>query len=183
MEKIVDNLTDKISSYNIFNNLLPGIVFCFILKNTTRFSISNGDFFENLFVYYFVGMVTSRIGSLIVEKILSSVKIKKHDKSKESFITIPDYDKYIFASENQPFIKTLRETNNICRTMVSVTLLLIIVKIYDMFLHDKLLGLINKEWLILLSFIILMIIFIASYKKQSAYVYERVEVYMSSYSK
>lgn len=183
MEEIINNLTEKISSYNIFTNLLPGIILCYILKNTTRFSIANGEFLENIFVYYFVGMIASRLGSLVVEKVLASEKIKRICKRQDCFIVIPDYDNYIIASENEPFIKVLKETNSTCRTMVSVCLILIIVKFYDMWFHDILVSLIPVEWLIIIGFNILLFIFICSYRKQSSYVNKRVENYISTTSK
>lgn len=177
MDEMIIKLTEKISSYNIFNNFLPGIVFCFLFEKTTRFSIPDEDFLEKLFIYYFVGMVASRIGSLIIEKTLSSIKFKKKNCGKESFIVIPVYDDYIIASENQPFIKILRETNNTCRTMVSVFVLLIVSKVYDIFIHDKLISIISKDALIFIGFVLLLLIFIFSYKKQSSYVNERVNNY------
>lgn len=53
MEEVIKNVVEKISSYNIFNNFFPGIVFCYIVKHTTRISLVNGGILENLFIYYF----------------------------------------------------------------------------------------------------------------------------------
>lgn len=87
MEDITKNMVDKISSYNIFNNLFPGIIFCSIVERTTRFSVSTGEIWEKLFVYYFVGMIISRIGSILIEKALKSIKVRnKNTKEIECFI-------------------------------------------------------------------------------------------------
>lgn len=95
MEDIIKSVSEKISSYNIFNNLLPGVVFCYILNKITRFTIANGDLVENIFMYYFVGMIISRIGSLIVEPILTKAKTKKIGP----FIKRSNYKDYIVAAK------------------------------------------------------------------------------------
>ena len=50
MEEIIKSISDKISSYNIFNNLFPGIVFCSVLTKITRFSFSADNILENNFI-------------------------------------------------------------------------------------------------------------------------------------
>ena len=76
MEENIKNVIEKISSYNIFNNLFPGIVFCYFVEKFTQFVFVADNVAENIFVYYFVGMVISRIGSIVIEKVLMSIKLK-----------------------------------------------------------------------------------------------------------
>ena len=45
MKDVTKNLVEKNSSYNIFNNLFPGIIFCGIVEKTTRISFSTGILF------------------------------------------------------------------------------------------------------------------------------------------
>jgi len=53
------DLLDKLSTYNIFNYLLPGIIFSvFIDSFTTHFMIPD-NIFVSIFVYYFIGLVIS----------------------------------------------------------------------------------------------------------------------------
>ena len=104
MEEGCKKLIEKISSYNIFNNLLPGIIFCYIVEKTTRLTFQTGEVWEKIFIYYFVGMIINRIGSIFVEPMLKSLKTKK----KKKFLEFAPYSDYIEASENSPFIKTLR---------------------------------------------------------------------------
>lgn len=70
MADIVKQVVEKISSYNIFNNLYPGILFIYLLKFMFGTNILSDNWFENLIVCYFVGMVLSRIGSIIIEPIM-----------------------------------------------------------------------------------------------------------------
>ena len=76
MEDIVKSISSKISSYNIFNNLLPGIIFCVTITKLTRFSMVVDGILEQLFIWYFFGIVISRIGSVFVEWLLKKIKIK-----------------------------------------------------------------------------------------------------------
>jgi len=64
------DLLSKISSYNILNNLFPGGVFVFLLKCVTPFNLNEKNIAIELIMFYFIGMVISRIGSIIVEPIL-----------------------------------------------------------------------------------------------------------------
>ena len=48
-----------------------------MVKEFTRFSLADGELLENLFIYYFVGMIISRIGSMFVEKILKIILLFK----------------------------------------------------------------------------------------------------------
>lgn len=46
MEDIIKNLVEKISSYDILNNLFPGVIFCSIVERTTRITFSTGEIWE-----------------------------------------------------------------------------------------------------------------------------------------
>lgn len=176
MDEIIKTFSEKISSYNIFNNLFPGIIFTFALNNTTRFNIGTDSLFENIFIYYFIGMVISRVGSIIVEKLLKKIKIKnKKTKEKEAFLCFADYDDYVNASEKQADIKMLSETNNTYRTLIALFFLLAIVKIYDMFIHNYLIQYVSKNAICVVLFVLLSILFVYSYRKQTAYISKRVK--------
>ena len=92
MEDIIKNLVEKISSYDILNNLFPGVIFCSIVERTTRITFSTGEIWEDLFLYYFAGMIISRIGSIFIEKILKSIKVRnKKTKEKDKFLKFAPY--------------------------------------------------------------------------------------------
>lgn len=178
MEETIKTFAEKITSYNIFNNLFPGIIFCFVLNHTTRFNIVSESILVNIFIYYFVGMVISRIGSLFIEKLLKKIKIKnKKTKKKEAFLIFSNYSDYVDASENQETIKILNETNNTYRTLTSLFISLTIVKIYEIALHDFLLKIIDKNVMYILLFVLLSIMFVFSYRKQTVYISKRVAKY------
>lgn len=182
MEEIAKSVVDKITSYNIFNNFFPGIIFCYIVRHTTRFNFATGEIWEKLFIYYLIGMIISRIGSILIEKILKSIKVKnKETKKKEPFLKFEEYEDYVEASENSPFIKTLNESNNAYRTIISVFVMVIIVKLYDWLLYDLIdqSGAVGNNIVFIIVCILVTTIFVFSYRKQTTYISSRVNKYVS----
>lgn len=172
MEEIIKQFTSKLSSYDIFNNLYPGILFCYFSKIILKVNILTDNWFENLFLFYFIGMIISRIGSLIIEPIIKSIKFKK-----KRLVTFAPYKDYINASRKDSTISILSETNNTYRTLLSCFISIFFLKVFlvingllikkGFFFIDE-----NKDWIVL---ILIIAIFICSYIKQISYVRKRVE--------
>ena len=72
----MNELLSKLSSYNLFNYLLPGVVFSITVEAWTTYSITRGDLLSDAFVFYFAGLVISRIGSLLVEPALKKAAFR-----------------------------------------------------------------------------------------------------------
>lgn len=68
------DLLDKLSSYNIFNYLLPGVLFAGMSKSVSGYDLVQENLLVGVFVYYFIGMVISRLGSLLVEPLLKKAR-------------------------------------------------------------------------------------------------------------
>jgi hypothetical protein len=154
------DLISKLSSYNLFTNLLPGILFVALLKEFSGFDLVFDPLFLGLFLYYFIGIVINRIGSLVVEPILIKAK----------FLTFIDYPKFVKACKMDAKIEILSENNNMCRSLVALCI--------------TLLSAIGYEWLIskcafidmhsnIILIVLLLVIFIFSYRKQTKYVVKR----------
>ena len=176
MEEIITSISEKISSYNIFNNLFPGIIFCSVLNKATRFSFSTDNIIEQFFIWYFIGMIISRIGSIFVENSLKKLKFKN-----KPYLVFADYKQYTAASEAKPFIATLSETNNIYRTIIALLISLGVVYLYDLFFFDLIADIfaIGNKLVVLIVGVFLIILFVKSYKKQTDYVRKQVEKYVS----
>lgn len=159
----MDKFIDKISSYNLLNNILPGAVFCFLLKILLNIDILKDGIIEKLFIYYFIGMITSRIGSIVVEPFLKKIR----------FVIFSPYKDFIMASLKDDKVNILSETNNTYRTMLSMCLLLLITKVYQLFS-------VNLHWLKnytgTIVVVSLLILFTFSYKKQTDYIRNRVKI-------
>lgn len=174
--ELLKSVIEKVSSYNLFNYFFPGILFCFIVSCTTRFSLMESQW-EYLFIYYFVGMLISRIGSLVVERCLMTLKVKnKKTKEKESYLKLAPYEKYLEAMEKDSQIAVLNETNNVYRTMIAVFVVALFVKLYDWLLYDFIRNCWNGgiNILIILIGLGIILIFVKSYKKQTDYIRNRV---------
>lgn len=172
MDNLLKQIFDKISSYNIFNNLYPGAVFCYLLKIMIDINIILSTWYENLILFYFVGMVISRVGSVIIEPIMKKIKIKN-----KKLLQFSSYADYRNACENDPLVGTLSEVNNTYRTLLSCIVCIFALKIGVSFNDDCMENQFtffndNKEWIIL---IILILLFAFSYVKQTSYVKNRVE--------
>ena len=167
MEEILAQIVEKISSYNIVNNLYPGILFVYVLKIMFGTNLLSNNWFENLIVFYFVGMVLSRIGSIVIEPVMKKIKIIKY----------APYQDYVKASSIDPLVGTLSETNNTYRTLLSTFICAFVYKfgasINEVCLKNKITFLQeNKDWILLT---VLILLFVFSYVKQTSYVRKRVE--------
>ena len=152
---------EKLSSYNLFNYLFPGVVFCLLADKVFSFSLIQEDMVVGIFLYYFVGLVISRIGSLIIEPVLKKI----------GFIAFADFSDFLSASKNDPKIETLSEVNDMYRTIVSLVFSLTLIAVYQI---------IESKWPIFADYsnyiviIFLFCIFLYSYRKQTDYVVKRI---------
>lgn len=152
----MSELINKISSYNLFNYLLPGVIFVIFIENTTTYKVLQENMIINAFLVYFIGLVISRIGSLLIEGLLK--KIAPHDK----------YENFITACQKDSKIEVLSEANNMYRTFISLFLLIITVLIYDKLSSGF------REYTIYILLVLLLALFIAAYVKQTKYITKRV---------
>ena len=158
MEKVLDKLT----SYNLFNYLLPGVLFSVVLERITPYSLTHENIVIAAFVYYFIGLIVSRFGSLVVEPILKWVR----------FLKFAPYPDFVAAAKGDSKIDELSETNNMYRTFVSVMVVLAGAKGYELFLYKiPLLA----EHGILIGFVALFVMLLLSYRKQTSYIRRRIE--------
>ena len=73
--KYMSDFLNKLSSYNLFNNLLPGILFVVLLNHFTQYRILQDNLLLSVFYYYFIGLTISRISSITIEPFLKKSKI------------------------------------------------------------------------------------------------------------
>jgi hypothetical protein len=158
----MEHLLEKLSSYHIFNNLLPGVIFVVLAEVVTDYSFVQDNLLVGVFVYYFIGMVISRIGSLIIEPILRFV----------SFLDYTSYADYLQALEQDKTIEILSEVNNTYRTLCSMAIFLIFLKFYECF--EQIVTPLQGEGTYVLLWA-LTIIFLFSYRKQTSYITNRIK--------
>ncbi len=156
------DILDKITSYHLFNYLIPGVLFVVIVDKFTMFSFIQEDLIIGAFVYYFIGLVISRFGSLVIEPVLKKI----------SFLKFAKYTDFVSASKKDPSIDAFSEINNMYRTFVAMFILVGLTRLYQG-VEFKFPILVGWSPYILIS--LLFIMFIFSYKKQTDYIRKRVE--------
>jgi len=151
----MDSLLSLLNEYELFNNIFPGIIFLYFSNLQNYIPILNKiDIYEKLFLYYFIGLIISRIGSLFLEPLFKKLEI----------IKFADYSKFLKAEEKDSKIHMLVLVNNMYRSFCVVFLFSFFWLIYkNDFLFSTLL-------LRLLIILFLFFLFVYSYKKQTEYI-------------
>lgn len=155
------DLLDKLSSYNIFNYLFPGIVFVVISEKITAYSFLQDNIIIGVFVYYFIGLVISRFGSLVLEPVLKYTK----------FVKFSDYKDFLSASKEDPKIELLSEVNNMYRTISSLFILIALLKSYEC-IETPFPQLQPLRPFIII--VLLLVMFLFAYRKQTGYITKRI---------
>ena len=134
-----------------------------MLQRVCGISILDSDMLKNLFTYYFIGMIVSRVGSIVVEPVAKKTKL----------VSYADYNDYIMASKIDAKIEVLSETNNLYRSLSAVGLLILIIEIYvHVGRHLQALP----PMLPWVFPILLLIIFLISFRKQTQFIKRRVDI-------
>lgn len=156
-------LLGKLSSYNIFNYLLPGVVFAVAANSLTKYQLLQSDIVTGAFLYYLIGLIISRLGSLVIEPLLKKIY----------FLDFAPYDDYVAATKKDEKIEILSEANNMYRTFSSLFIVLLLLKLYE---HvEKFYPFLESARTITLI-VCLIILFLASYRKQTHYITKRVRM-------
>lgn len=159
----METLLDRLSSYNLLNNLLPGILFLVLIDVLEIVNIDESNLYMMLFGGYFAGMVISRIGSVVIEPWFKLWKIVRYAK----------YEDFLKAESKDTKIPMLLSESNMFRTFVAMFLLLLVL--FVVCLSPSV-----KDWLRtpcanMLAIVLLLILFIVSYRKHITYIRKRVD--------
>ena len=161
------DLLEKLSSYNIFNYLFPGILVAVLSTAVSSFNLLIDDIVLGVFLYYFYGLVVSRIGSLVLEPILKWVKV----------VRFAPHADFVAASRIDEKIDILSEQNNVYRTLASTFLCLTLMGLADWVLAQIPLLI---PYRVQIAVLLLLALFVWSYRKQTQYVLARVKTALRS---
>ena len=153
---------EKLSAYSIFGYLLPGSLFVILGERLTSFSLIQRSWIVGIVLYYFIGLVISRVGSLVVKPVLERIGLVRE----------VSYNDYLEASESNSRVDILSAQNNLFRTLCAMVMMLIGLKI-----GEKVIGVL--PWgADVYDFIVLVVLFILllfSYRKQTQELVRRVK--------
>ena len=167
----MENILEKLSSYNILNNILPGVVFIFFWDKsfpTMKFASSEDNLISSIFLYYFFGMIISRAGSLFIEPAFKFIKI----------VHFEPYSRYLQARCIDEKIPELLETDNLFRTMIATFLLLFTIRIVYNYIFCQ--DYIFYKDIFLYIFFAFTIIFSLAYRKQTQFIVKRINDALST---
>lgn len=152
----MENLINKGSEYNIFNNLFIGAIGFLILK--VYFEVNLDDVLCLIFTIYFIGMTINRIGSVILEQILKKLK----------FISKVKYNEYIEASKIDKKLDIINQERNIYRSLFTLGIIMLLLESASLFCD------INKIPIII-PIIFITLLYGFSFRKQNKYIVKRVK--------
>ena len=162
----MNSILEKLDPYQILTNLLPGAFFGFGIRFFLNLELPTKHISEDVIIYYFMGFIISRIGSLVIEPILK----------KFGFLKFAPYQDFVNASKANSKIDTLSTANNYVRSLLTSALLFPVIGGLRVLALNCSWFSCNWRWVLLLFIII---IFLFSYKKQTEYIYKRVKAVLS----
>lgn len=162
MEKIISS----IPVYNLLTNLIPGTVLAALLKFCVEgcdiFSLTNNIWILAV-ILYFLGIMNSRISSLIFEPLMKKLKIVNC----VSHADFTDAE----LKDTSGKLTQLSRMNNEYRSYISVFAIVLIIKLIFLCSSVKDFVTDNVCWVILGLGVLL---FLCSHKKQVSYITSRV---------
>ena len=166
MSDVISKLIDKISTYLLLNNVIPGVVYIVLIERLTSFKLQMSNIWINLVLYFYIGLVIGRVGSFVIEPFLKHIK-------KLKFVT---YLEYIKAEQSDNLVRELSMISNMYRTYSALGFCVLITIAMDyvwMFVKKYTWS---KPILEVVICIILIFLFTSSFIKQNGYVSDRVEM-------
>lgn len=158
----MNELLNKLSEYHFVQSLVPGMIFTYCSKMFYGVNFLTDKPIYDFCVILIIGLIISRVGSLIIEPLLKKIKI----------LNFCNYSEYIKASKKDSTIKNLSETNNLYRVIIATFCVLLVEKFY-LDLIEKILWL--TDWTYLILSILLIVLFVFSYRKQTHYIKRRID--------
>ena len=154
-------ILERLSAYSIFSYLLTGLLFVSMGERLTSFSLIQRSWIVGIVLYYFIGLVISRVGLLIVKPVLERI----------GFVKEPPYEDYMEASKSDSRIDILSAQNNLFRTLCAMVMMLIGLKIGEKVVGVLPWGADVYDFIMLAG---LFVLFLLSYRKQAQGVVRRV---------
>lgn len=161
MEELANRFLAKLYSYNIFNYLFPGVIYSFFLSFFLGIDYLDYNLLVLLFVFYFIGMIISRIGSLVIEPVLIKFKMLKRR----------EYRDFAKAEMKDKKIALLSEQSNTYRTLAALFLVILIS-----FIIASVSGFRSFCWFYYVSACLGLILFSCAFVKQNDYINKRIDI-------
>lgn len=161
MTEVLSNFIEKISSYQLFNYLFPGAIFIYGTEHVTSFSFGTDDFVYRFFILYAAGMIMSRVGSVIIERMYKCLCI----------VVYAEYPNFLKASKEDDKLNVLVMENNTYRTLVATFFSMLLCWGLD---QSQCFSLFNaSRWSTPLYLVLLGLLFSIAFRKQITFIRKR----------
>jgi len=157
----MDTLLTRMSNYNVINYVLAGVLFAALGAWLTGYRLIIDNILVAVFVYYFTGLIISRIGSFVVEPALEKL----------GFVMAADHGDCQQAEQLDEKVSILSEVNSMYRTLCALTLSLLLLKGYEQL---EGVGLFSPDSRPVLLVAFLFVLFAFAYRYQTKCVVDRV---------
>ena len=157
-------ILEKISSYNILTNIIPGAVLCVVLRYLVGYDVVTEQNWLALgVIFYIIGLINNRFGSLVIGPFLKWIH----------FVNPCSYKDFIKAENTDAKVAILNTENNVFRSYIAVFTLSLIALFYKTVLSRW--GFLSDNINIVIL-ILLVILFAFSYRKQTKIISQRVKI-------
>lgn len=154
---------DKLDGYNLVANLVPGAALTYALHFHGFPTPRPDDIGAFLLVAFVAGVLTNRLGSLVLDPILRHQKVK--------FLHPKNYKAYVTSQKNDAKLDTIVANTGLYRTFVTAGVLYLLLISLDSLIKE--IGLPNKAIFIL--FVVVAIVVSAfALRKEDNYIHERI---------
>ena len=155
MNDIINSLFNKLSAYQLLSLMLPGARMLGIMKFIFTIDIKvDENIWWFLLASYVVGIIISRIGSLLIEEVFKKI----------GFIKGFNVANYIAKRKEDDMVETILSFANLYRSYCALSIVLIIVTIVKGYGFCE-------YWLYYLLEFLLLLLFSFSFCKQYYYFY------------
>lgn len=157
----MSDLAYLISNTRIVSCLVPGAMMCVFINNYFRVDFLKNDALFNIIIFYAVGVVIGRVGSIVIEPFFKNIGLIEKD----------NYARFIEAEERNPKLNTIDEICRFYRSLVALMIIIIVGLIVSFFLK------MYSLWIsfgALIAAILILVLMVFAYRKQSKYTIERI---------
>lgn len=166
-KNVVKEVLGKLDAYEFLTNLLPGFFFGFGLQFLLKYQLPVRGDISDVLLYYFLGLIISRFGSVVVEPCLKKIHL----------IEYSTYSNFLAAEKSDSKLAPLLTSCNFFRSLLASALLFPAVWCLN-WLADQW-NWLGNNWKAILV-VALILLFFASYKKQVSFIRARVDAFSNA---
>lgn len=155
----MDEILKKISAYDLLNTLIPGAALVFFLRVFGYLDFKAEDVLFLVVLAYILGVVASRVGSLILEPIALRFDWFEHD-----------YTGFVEAQKEDDRLLTLTTIANMYRTLAGLMTVLAVLAL------GSLVPEVFRLWLYTGYGVSAFLLFLCGWVKQERYVHRRLDI-------